>query len=59
MSTSQDPSQDPTQDHTQDPTQDSDQIADQDAEPPGDGIAGPVHPDDPAEGPDDEAVNPA
>ena len=32
---------------------DADQEADQDAGPPGDGIAGPVHPDDPAEGADD------
>ena len=33
---------------------DSSETPDQDAEPPGPGVPGPVHPDDPAEGPDDE-----
>jgi len=41
------------------PDEADDQGRDQDAGPPGDGIPGPVHPDDPAEGPDDAGANPA
>ena len=36
-----------------------DTTPDQDAEPPGSGVPGPVHPDDPAEGADDAGVVPA
>jgi xylulokinase len=36
-----------------DPSQTGGETPDQDAEPPGPGVPGPVHPDDPAEGPDD------
>jgi hypothetical protein len=46
------PSRRTTMSENPDQTPAPDAGGDQDAEPPGDGIAGPVHSDDPAEGPD-------
>jgi hypothetical protein len=45
------PSSDPAEQHDQQHDRQHDQQPDQDAEPPGDGIDGPVHAEEPAEGP--------